>query len=164
VRLDPGEHTVVIESDRGDRREQRLLLVEGEASRMVTLRFPPAGGESAARPPLARSSRHVPLGAWILGGAGLVVLGGAAYFGVAASGDLNALESSCSPHCSSAQTQPGRTDALLFDVSLGVGAAAVGAALVWGLAFPSRSTTAAAPRLEVRPIAGGALTALTLVY
>jgi hypothetical protein len=173
VQLDPGAHTVSIENDHGARKEERVLLVEGEGSRRVTLRFPapanaPArtGAPPAALPAESHArARHVPTGAWILGGVGVLALGGATYFAFAAKQQLNDLNGSCSPHCTDAQTQPGRSDALLFDLFLGVGAAAVAGALVWGLAFPSYAIApASAARLEVRPVAGGALTALTLSY
>jgi hypothetical protein len=163
VRLDPGQHAVAVESAAGARREERLLLVEGETSRLIALRLP--AGSPSAPPPHAVAIRRVPLGAWILGGVGLVALGGATYFGLSAKSDLDGLDATCSPHCTQAQTQPGRTESLLFDVSLGVGAAAIAGALVWGLALPSHSTTAAsAPRLELRPLTAGALTSLTFSY
>jgi hypothetical protein len=166
VRLDPGEHTLAVENERGARKKERVLLVEGEPPRLVTLRLPAAGAESPREPAAdsARGRRYVPPGAWILGAAGLLTLGAATYLGLAANGDLSTLDSTCSPHCTSAQTQPGRTDAALFDVSLGVGTAAVVAAIVWAVAFPSHASPATSPRLEVRPIAGGALTALTIAY
>jgi len=175
VRLDPGEHTVAIESDHAARREERVLLAEGEKSRLVTLRLAPAVAvasthdeSSASHDPSshgsARSS-HVPTGAWVLGGLGVVALGGATYFGLTANSDLHDLQSTCSPHCSDSRAQPGRTDAVLFDVSLGVGAAAVAGALVWGLGFPtSKQTSTSAARFEVRPVAGGALTTFRFAY
>ena len=107
----------------------------------------------------------MPTGAWVLGGVGVALLGGATYFAVAASGDLDALKSSCSPRCTDAQTQPGRTDALFFDVFLGAGAAAVAGAVLWGLAFPSHANVrTGAPRLEVQPVAGGAFTSIRISY
>lgn len=170
VRLDPGEHTVAIENDRGGRKEERVLLVEGESTRLVTLRFPPAASAPPPKelsPAIAETGRprRVPPGAWILGGVGLLALGGATYFGLAANGDLDTLKASCSPHCSDAQTQPGRTDALVFDLLLGAGAAAIVGALVWGLAFPAYAARpAAALRFELRPVAGGAITGVTFSY
>jgi hypothetical protein len=171
VRLDPGPHTVAIESDRGAHKEERVLLAEGEASRVVTIRFAAPGsvlrGPAASPESAARRGRHVPTGAWILGGAGVLLLGGATYFGLSASSDLNQLKGSCSPHCTEASTQPGRTDALFFDLTLGVGAAALAGAIVWALAFPSHSVATAtgwSPRLEIRPVAGGGVVGLTASY
>jgi hypothetical protein len=169
VRLDPGPHTVAVEADGGARKEEHVLLLEGEASRRVIVRLPATG--SAASPSASAgsstspSSSRVPLGAWILGGAGLVALGGATYFGLAAKSELDGLQSSCSPHCSDARTQPGRTDALVFDVLLGVGGAAVAGALVWALAFPSQGDAGgAAMQLDVHPLPGGGLASFGLRY
>ena len=164
VRLDPGPHTVVVENDRGARKEQQVLLVAGETARKIALRFPPLA-QSAA--PEAPEQQRIPTGAWILGGVGTAALAGATYFGFAAKSELDSLNGSCSPHCTDAQAHAGRTDALVFDVLLGAGAAAVGGALIWALAFPTRvrvTEAASAPRLDVRPVAGGAVTSLTLHY
>jgi hypothetical protein len=175
VRLDPGEHTVAIESDHA-RKEEHVLLIEGESSRRVTLRFAAPPATPAAAPPLrdapaaeshvepARRQAHVPTGAWVLGGVGVASLGAATYFALAANSQLGDLKTTCSPHCSDAQTHSGRTDALLFDVFLGAGVAAVASALIWGLAFPSHSYAGtsvasadrATPRLELRPLFRGA--------
>lgn len=161
VRLDPGPHTIVVENDRGARKEQPVLLVAGEAARKIALRFPVekgAGPETAAQ-------HRIPTGAWILGGVGVAALAGAAYFGITAKSELDSLNGRCSPHCTDAQTRPGRTDALVFDVLLGAGAVAVSGALLWMLAFPTSTPEAAtAPRFELRPVAGGAVTSLTLRY
>jgi hypothetical protein len=166
VRLDPGDHTVAVENDSGARKQERVLLVEGETSRLVTLRFSPAAITNAPAESHDSVTRtHVPLGAWILGGLGVVALGGATYFGLAANHSLSDLDASCSPHCTDAQTQPGRTDALLFHVMLGAGAAAVAGAVVWAVAFPSSThASASAARLELRPVLGGAVTAVTFAY
>jgi hypothetical protein len=145
VRLDPGPHVVAVEVQGGSRKEEQVLVVEGEASRRVTIRMP---DRPAASPPLAREPsvvrRHVPTGAWVLGAAGVVSLGVATYFGIAAGNDLRSLQTTCSPHCSQAATQPGRADAAAFDVLLGVGVAAIVGAVTWAVALPSRETTASA--------------------
>jgi len=169
VGLDPGEHTLAIENEHGTRDEQRVLLVEGDVARRVTLRFPvEASGGAPERGPahaLASRTTHVPVGAWVLGGAGVAALGAATYFALAAKNQLDWLDANCSPHCTDAQTQTGRTDAALFDVFLGVGVAATAGALVWALAFPSRSDTAAwSPRLDVEPLMAGLLTTVRVSY
>jgi hypothetical protein len=175
VRLDPGEHTVVVESGDGVRKEEHVLLVEGDSSRVVTVRLPaPASAVASApapqdaTPPPARA-HHVPVGAWVLGGAGVLALGTSAFFGISANNQLNTLDATCSPHCAESATNAGRTDALVFDVLLGVGAAAVAGAVIWGLAFPVQAHTAVStPRLELRPMpvarGGGVLMSLRLVY
>jgi hypothetical protein len=152
VPLDPGEHVIAAESG-GVRREEHVILIEGEASRVVMIRL---GSAPRAPSPPPSPTTHVPWGAWVLGVAGLAGLGVATYFGVAASTQLHDLDRTCSPHCSDAQTQPGRTDALVFDVLLGAGGAAVGAALVWALAFPYS--------VEIQPTARGGVASFTLRY
>jgi hypothetical protein len=177
VRLDPGTHTIAIANDHGGQKSESVLLVEGETSRIVTLRFPPPPGAAPAAepapppappPPASRTERRVPTGAWVLGGAGVVVLGVATYFGVAAANQLSTLDGTCSPHCTNAATQTGRTDALAFDVSLGVGIAAVAGAVLWAVAFPSRetvpATARATARFDVKPVAGGAVAGVTFAY
>jgi hypothetical protein len=173
VSLDPGAHTIAIEARGGARREETILVAEGESSRLIALRLPspaasaPEGTPGAESPPHPGApTRRIPFGAWIVGGAGVLSLGAATYFALAASSDLNQLMRTCSPHCADADTRPGRTNAFLFDTFLGVGVAAVGAAVVWALVFPTVRDPAASasPRLEVRPVAGGAVTALTMAY
>ncbi len=168
VRLNPGPHTVAVEADGGARKEEHVLLLEGEASRRVIVRLPATGPAATPGTSAASStspSSRIPVGAWILGGAGVLALGGATYFGLAAKSELDGLQSSCSPHCSDARTQPGRTDALVFDVLLGVGGAAVAGALVWALALPSHEGAGgAAVQLDVRPLPGGGLASFGLSY
>jgi hypothetical protein len=154
VQLDPGQHVVAVERD-GIRKEERVILVEGEASRLVMLRLAEAPRVVVPEAPPAHESR-VPLPAWILGGVGVAALGTATYFGFAAKAQLDQLNGGCSPHCSDEQTRTGRADALAFDVLLAAGAAAAGAAIVWAVAFPSS--------VEIRPTAHGAAASWTLRY
>jgi len=163
VRLDPGAHMVVIDDGKGLRREERVLLVQGESSRIVTLRLPAA--PKPVTPATSSSGGGIPLGAWVLGGAGLALLGGATYFGIAAKSELDDLKGLCSPHCTSSQTQTGRTDALLFDGFLASGAAVLVGAVVWALAFPSRADTpTTALQFGIAPTAHGAVTGLRFTY
>ena len=174
VSLDPGTHALRVSMPDGQRQDAQLLLVEGERARLVAIRFPPrapvqvgpGGGEV---PPRANTSHGIPPGAWIVGGAGVLALGGATYFFVTAGSDLDTLNRTCSPHCSDAQAQPGRIDALLGDVFLAGGIAAVGGAVLWAaLASGSSHSPAASsapPRLHLMPlVGGGALASLTATY
>jgi hypothetical protein len=168
VPLDPGEHEISVQTADGATLDTKVLLVAGEKSRLVTLRLPARPAAVTAAPTAAvagPSTHHVPVGAWFLGGAGVVSLGVGTAFVLAASNQLSMLRSTCSPNCSSAQTQPGRTDSLLGDILLGAGAAGLGAAIVWALAFPSSSSEAAgAAQLQLSPLLGGAMTSVTVRY
>jgi hypothetical protein len=157
IPLDPGEHVVSLDSGAAHK-EEHVILIEGEASRLVEMRLgaPASATKPVDLPPPAATSTRVPTAAWILGGVGLVALGGATYFGFAAKGQLDDLNTSCTPHCVDSQTQTGRHDALAFDVLAGVGGVAIGAALVWALAFPTN--------VEIEPVSRGALAAWTLRY
>jgi hypothetical protein len=160
--------------------------VEGERSRLVTLRFPPrapatsaqanpgttaaqtAGEPSSASAIVSPAEHHVALGAWVLGGFGVLSLGAGGAFALVTNNDLNGLKASCSPNCSQAATNPGRTHEVITYASLGVGGAALGGALLWALVFPSSSPGHAHAleglHLEVLPIAGGAMTSVGASY
>ena len=85
VRLDPGEHTVLVVDDHGARKEARVLLAEGERARLVTLRFS-AGAETPSKPLATATPRTSPSPSPSapdsIGGIGVVALGSATYFGV----------------------------------------------------------------------------------
>ncbi|HEY3816901.1 MAG TPA: hypothetical protein VGL81_07015 [Polyangiaceae bacterium] len=157
VSLDPGEHVVAVDSGKLHK-EERVILVEGEASRLVMLRVGPAVFGASQEAASRVQTTRVPLGAWILGGTGIAALGLATYFGVAANGQLQDLKANCSPNCSELQTRPGRTDALVFDTLLGAGGAALGVALLWALAFPSSTT------VELQPVSHGGLASFAMRY
>lgn len=134
IPLDPGKHLVVVQTQGGVRLEKKVLLAAGEKSRLIELRAEsPKPAAEAAPPPAAAPSKGIPTGAWVLGGVGVVALGSFGYFGLSARGELNDLKSQCSPSCERSQSDAGRRDALLADISLGVGAAALTGAVVWAL-------------------------------
>jgi hypothetical protein len=145
VTLDPGEHALRIEA--GARVvEQRIVIRQGEHDRLLSLRFP--AEESATR-------RPVPAGAWVLGGVGLAgITTGAVLWGIGR-GEHATLYSTCgvTHDCDAAAVDRARTKLVVGDIVFGVGLAAVGAALWWGIAGSS------APQVPVSatPVAGGGL-------
>jgi hypothetical protein len=168
VPLDPGDHVIAVDAGRGGRTEERVLVAAGETSRLITLHLHAEGSPgSTAHQSLpsseAGATRNVPLGAWILGGVGVASLGVATYFTLAAKGDLDDLQTSCSPHCTQAQTQPGRTDALAGDVLFVAGGAAVLGAVLWAAIAPS-SARRPSTALTVMPLPGGGAAALRFAY
>jgi hypothetical protein len=62
---------------------------------------------------------------WILGGVALVGAGGFVYFGLGAKQDVDAMRSSCAPLCDPARVDAAKRDALLANISFGLGAAAL---------------------------------------
>lgn len=137
ISLDPGKHLVVVETAGGVRLEKKVLLAAGEKSRLIELRVEapksePEKGTTGASARVASDSRGIPTGAWILGGAGVLALGSFGYFGLSAKSELNKLDS-CSPQCDRSQSDAGRRDALIADVSLGVGVVALAGAVTWAV-------------------------------
>lgn len=179
VALNPGEHVVVIERADGARKEEKVLLADGEKSRLLVLRFPRTaqaegtGGSTGGSPnvpePPPESKPAVPTGAWVLGGVGIVSLGAFAYFGLSAQSDFDALKTTCSPNCTDDQKHSAYTKAIVSDVALGVGVAALGGAVLWtilshtgGKASASASaSTGPSVRVDVAPTAGGMMTGLS---
>jgi len=170
--LDPGQHTVTVV--RGTvNLEKRFLLVDGDKGHVVTLELPasastPADG-TVSSDTAATSSPHgagrIPVGAWVLGGVGLVAIGSFAYFAVQASNDLSSLRATCAPACTSSQTSTGRTHALVADLSLGIGIAAVAGAVGWGIfGRTTDGSVKAGAYMDVRPMAGGAYGTLGFRY
>jgi hypothetical protein len=161
--LDPGEHLLVVEAPNAPRKEQKVLLVDREKSRLLNIQLPSKKkGSSAA----GADSGGIPTGVWVLGGIGVAALGAGTYFGLTARSQLEHLKNDCSPNCTSEQTKPGRTDALLADVSFGVGAAAVVVAIVWAAFTPQEKTPQRTGHatLDVRPVAGGWIAGTSFSY
>ncbi len=184
IPLNPGRHVVVVEGQ-GGRAEKKLLLASGEKSRLVELRLSTSTAPETSKPvgtstgqqtegavtqprtegavtrprtEGARADRRtsIPTGAWVLGGVSLVGFGGFAFFGVSANGEFDRLKKACSPSCTDEQMQPGRTNALVADISLGVGVAALAGGVTWALLanYGSREPTTAA-RFSIAPTARG---------
>jgi hypothetical protein len=174
--IDPGEHVVEATPARGERQRTKVLVVDGDKSRVVTIRIaepiaparPPARTPTAATTPSdTTTSSGIPWGVWVVGGLGIAALGTSATFTVLAKNQLDMLRGTCSPNCTSAQTQTGRTDALVADVSLGVGSAAVAVAVLWAVLSGSSKApqpTGFAPWVEIGPMAGGGAVGVRATY
>jgi hypothetical protein len=190
VSLDPGPHVIQIERADGTRKEEHVLLADREKSRLIVViviagragngaatgASAASSGASSSRPGAASSEPSgtgaephkggVPTGAWILGGVGIVALGSFTYFGLSAKSALDTLKTTCSPNCTSSQTSPGRTKALVADISLGAGVLAIGGAVIWAILANSGKSEAAAsaPMIDVQPMVGGAYGSVTARY
>jgi hypothetical protein len=156
IPLDPGKHLVVVDTDGGIHLERKVLLAAGEKSRLIELRVEPPKVQPAPAKadvaPAPATSAAVPTGAWILGGVGVAALGSFAFFAVSAKKELTKLEDVCSPTCTDSQTETGRQNALVADISLGVGVAALAGAVTWALlSSPKPAEAASATAWSVTP-------------
>jgi hypothetical protein len=157
VALDPGEH--LLRASAGGRTgEARVLLREAERARGITLVLAEADARSAPRPPHVAPlgpiapppeapRRPLPWSVPALGAVSVIALGLAAGFGADALSRDHRLQS-CAPRCG-----PGAVDAMygsarVADVSLGVSAAALVAAVVLYVVRPAVS--------EARALSGAA--------
>jgi hypothetical protein len=117
---------------------------------------PGAGAPTPAADAGAERGRHVPAGAWILGGLGIVAIGAFGYLGWQGKTDADHLRSTCAPGCDPSQVTHVRTELVAADVSLGVGVVSLGAALWIAVAGLSRPAHAAAWNVVVEPSRSGA--------
>ncbi len=129
--VDPGEH--LVRTVVGDQSvEQRVVVVQGERERAVTLVLP-----EVPRPPTPPPAR-TRLPVYLLGGVAALSLGSFAYFGLTGRNDADHLQSTCAPTCSDGQVSAVRRKLIAADVSLGIAAAslAVGTYLLLQPAAP----------------------------
>jgi hypothetical protein len=179
VQLDPGPHTLLVTHPSGAE-ERKTLLAEKEKARLIRVQLGgeeeplPASGEmsEAATPdsPPADSRDDgaagpgIPAGVWALGGVGIAGLGAFTYFALTAKGEYDDLEGSCSPGCTDSQTQAGRTNALLADISLGVGAAALVGAVTWLIIAKKKKPDESRASIGLAPSRAGATLSISGRY
>ena len=171
VAIDPGSHTLRF-TYAGQEKAERVVVKEREKNRVILVRFtspapepPPVKEGPAAQPLPAKDppaadveSRPVPTGVWVLGGVSLLALGSFAYFGYSARHELDVLRDTCAPTCAESDKDAAHQRAVVADVSLGVGAAALVGAAIWYFARPTVKTTG----LVVTPSVGPTHAALGL--
>lgn len=141
--IDPGEHLLRVEAGASSV-EQRIVIREGERDRLLPLRFP---ADTRSHP--------IPAGVWVLGGVGAAAVTAGALLWAVGRSEHGTLYATCgvTHGCDESAVDSARTKLVAGDILFGVGLAAVGAAVWWGV------TTSSAPRasVAVQPVAGGAL-------
>jgi hypothetical protein len=163
IKLDPGVHVLRLESAGTAPSEQQLIMIEGERSRIVDVVLEPSTAQSvpARSAPGADAAsaggRHIPAGAFVLGGVGVLGLVGFTYFGLSARSGIDDLRSSCAPYCTDAQIDEVQTKRIAADVSLGVGIVALGVAayLVLRSGEPAKRAATSSFAIDARSVAGG---------
>jgi hypothetical protein len=148
VVVDPGNHLVRVEAPSFEPHEETIFMAEGHRMRLVSVKFEtPKPAHAASVSPERNASlpedapRPVPVIVYPLlagAGVGLVGFGVLAGLGRAKQSDL---QNRCEPHCTTSDLAPMKTEYLVGDIALGVGAAAlVGAAVVY-LTRPHQDST-----------------------
>jgi hypothetical protein len=139
LELDPGLHTFRFEADGESPAEERVLIVEGEKNRILTIPFgvpsgvpgraPSAGaaGADGSAAPGAPRPRPIPKLDYVLAGGALVAAGASAGFGIWGLEAKSSLDSSCRPVCTSAQIASVRTKLVVADALLGGSLVSAGA-------------------------------------
>jgi hypothetical protein len=159
VPLDPGAHVLRFEREGSAPVERKVMVHEGDKLVRVEASFKAEAKPEALPPPAPEAKgKGAPVGAYVLGGVGIVGLGVAATLGILALGERSDLEKTCAPDCAQGDVDAIRTKLLAADITGGVSIAAIGVATVLLLTAKSGDgpQKGAAPRLEVGPTVGGA--------
>jgi hypothetical protein len=163
IPVDPGQHTLRFEQPGSPPVEQSILVREGEKNRFVDVVLG-AAAEPPPPPPVAEGGFRIPAASWVLAGGAVVGGAGFTYFGLRAKNDVNDMRSTCAPNCPEERVDAAKRDAIIANVSLGVGAAALGVAVVLVITGQPDSTppakkagSSAPPRLTagIAPSPGG---------
>jgi hypothetical protein len=164
AQVDPGERTFRVELEGKPPIERKVVIREGEKGRVLEFSF--ADPADATQPPATddKDSAGIPVASWVLGGVGVVGLGLFATFGAIGLSEKSDAEDpagGCAPNCTDDEVSSIRGKFLVADISLGVGIAAIGAAVI--VAFASgggggeEAARAPAPSFSVgaAPLPGG---------
>lgn len=158
VPVDPGERVFRVEIEGQPPREQKVIVREGEKGRVIEVSFadgaPTPSGPAPTQLEDGGDGGGIPVASWILGGVGVVGVGLFATFGALGLSEKSDAEdpaTGCAPSCSDDEVDGIRTKFLVADVSLGVGVAALGAAVIVALVSGGDDETATgrAPSLRV---------------
>lgn len=165
VPVDPGEH--VFRFEVAAPLERRVTVHESEKGRLLSVGLPaplPLAPPRATseRPSSTARSRPTPVLTYVLAGTAAVGVAGFVYFWLGAVAEAKNIQQTCAPRCASANLASVRTQALVADISLGVGiASAVAAAGTFFFLRPSRSIPVA---ISVLPATRGGMVDLAAVF
>jgi len=163
ISVDPGEHVVHMDGPNGESVDEHVVVMEGQKERIVTLHVPaPAPAATEPTPPESPASGgpSPTVATWIFGGIGVVGLGAFAGLAVSARSSFDNLQKTCAPTCASSDVDSVKRQALIADVSLGVGVVALGIAAYTFFSHREAPAAVTTSRLGVRPRADGAIVEL----
>jgi hypothetical protein len=150
--IDPGRHRIRCERPGSAPADLEVTIQEGEKNRVIAcVLAPEAPKESVGRPSL-------PLGTWIAGGAGVVLIGIGAGFAASGVADRNAMiESGCAKagDCSPSAVTTARIKLGVADATITTGIAGLGVAVLVYFLERRRAPVSAAvatPTITVMPV------------
>jgi hypothetical protein len=149
IPVDPGQHALRFERAGSPPVALEIVLREGERRRVVAVRFRDPREAPAAAPPSG-----IPVAPIVLGAVGLGLGGAFAGLAWSAKRDVDHLRETCAPDCAPSSVDAARAKLIAANVSLGLGLAAIGAAVIVLVARPRAAPPAAA--VALRPAPGGA--------
>ena len=126
LEIDPGQHSIRYVSKRGKTIEQSVVILEGQRNRKLSAIF----GHPPPPPPPPPKPFQIPVLAYVAGGVGALGLGSFVVWGLLGNSKQGELEDTCAPRCSQEDADTMRRDFLIADLSLGLAAVALGAAVV----------------------------------
>jgi hypothetical protein len=136
LELDPGQHNVRFETPGFPAIEKAVFLRNGDKNQVISHAFVTPSKATPPPPSAPATERPIHPLTWVLGGLSLAGAGVATGFWLSASKDYDDLEKTCSPNCSSDETDGAKTKLLVADIGLGVAVAAGVGALVVHLTRP----------------------------
>ena len=153
IMLDPGDHVVRVEPGRGDPREVRVLLREGDGPHQIDFEW---AAEPTTPQPVEPDTRSpgIPVASYVSAGIGVVGLASLTFFGLEGRSDSLHLHDTCFPNCPDAQVSSAQRELLAADVSLGVAVIAFATAAYFYL---TRGAPPATPQAGVSVLPTGAL-------
>jgi hypothetical protein len=138
--VDPGVHLFRFEPNGAPAFEERVLVREGEQSRLLTVKVPavaetptpPPPTHEEAMPHETAPSRPVTWPTFVLAGGGVLAIGGFAILASVARSDVNDLRSTCGttqpPSCAQSDVDSVHRELIVANVALGVGVLALAGA------------------------------------
>lgn len=134
LELDPGPHVFRFE-DGARHVESKVVINAGQKNRLVQVTL----GDAAAPVRRSRAGRAAP---WVLGGVGAALVLGGVVVDLSGSAQLDDLHDRCNGLCSTGEVDAVRTQLVIGDTLIVVGAVTVGAAALWLALRPSESPPA----------------------
>lgn len=150
IKVDPGAHKLRFEAEGLEPIEIEVSLQKGEKAREVLADFskqkkaepstPAAHAETGHRVQVTRD--ETPVLVYVLGGVGVLGVASFAYFGTTGKSEEDELADTCAPNCSQSKVDAAHQKMLIADISLGVGAVALGAAAYLYFTRPKQAESA----------------------